>query len=93
MSLILDILSCFIDISCEGSFMKLQNNLRVLRAMKEISQQTLADEVELSRQTVNSIERGKFNPSVTSALKMAMYFGVPVEEIFQLKDEEDGKDD
>lgn len=73
--------------------MKLQNNLRVLRAMKEISQQTLADEVELSRQTVNSIERGKFNPSVTSALKMAMYFCVPVEEIFQLKDEEDGKDD
>ena len=72
--------------------MKLSNRLRVLRAEKEISQQTLADEVGISRQTVNSIERGKFNPSVRTALKMAEYFGVTVEDAFQLKEEEE-KDD
>ena len=68
--------------------MKLNNRLRVLRAEKEISQQVLADEVGISRQTVNSIERGKFNPSVVTALKMAEYFGVSVEDAFQLKEEE-----
>lgn len=68
--------------------MKLNNRLRVLRAEKEISQQVLADEVGISRQTVNSIERGKFNPSVVTALKMAEYFGVAVEDAFQLKEEE-----
>ncbi|MCD4707846.1 MAG: helix-turn-helix transcriptional regulator [Candidatus Sabulitectum sp.] len=71
--------------------MKLNNRLRVLRAEKEISQQVLADEVGISRQTVNSIERGKFNPSVVTALKMAEYFCVAVEDAFQLKEEE--KDD
>ncbi len=68
--------------------MKLNNRLRVLRAEKAISQQVLADEVGISRQTVNSIERGKFNPSVATALKMARYFGVAVEDAFQLEEEE-----
>jgi putative transcriptional regulator len=68
--------------------MKLNNRLRVLRAEKAISQQVLADEVGISRQTVNSIERGKFNPSVATALKMARYFGVSVEDAFQLTKEE-----
>ena len=68
--------------------MKLNNRLRVLRAEKEISQQMLADEIGISRQTVNSIERGKFNPSVVTALKMAKFFGVAVEDAFQLKEEE-----
>jgi len=67
---------------------KLHNRLRVLRAEKAISQQVLADEVGISRQTVNSIEGGKFNPSVTTALKMARYFGVSVEDAFQLTEEE-----
>lgn len=67
--------------------MKLNNRLRVLRPGKEISQQLLADEVGISRQTVNSIERGKFNPSVVTALKMAECFGVTVEDAFQLKEE------
>ncbi len=72
--------------------MKLNNRLRVLRAEKAISQQALADEVGISRQTVNSIERGKFNPSVATALKMARYFGVSVEDAFQLKEEEEKND-
>ncbi|MCK5065286.1 MAG: helix-turn-helix transcriptional regulator, partial [Candidatus Fermentibacteraceae bacterium] len=62
----------------------MKNRLRVLRAEKEISQKDLAEEVDLSRQTVNSIERGKFNPSIITALKIAEFFEVPVDEVFQL---------
>ena len=68
--------------------MKLRNRLRILRAEKEISQKELADGVNLSRQTVNSIERGKFNPSIVTALKIAEYFDTPVEVVFQLEKDE-----
>jgi len=67
--------------------MKLKNRLRVLRAEKEISQNDLAQEVGLSRQTINSIERGKFNPSIITALKIAEYFDVPIDEVFKLEEE------
>ncbi len=72
----------------KGVEMKLKNRLRVLRAEKEISQKELAEAAGLSRQTVNSIERGKFNPSVITALKIAEYFEVPVDEVFRLEKEE-----
>jgi len=68
--------------------MKLKNRLRILRAEKEISQKDLAEELDLSRQTVNSIERGKFNPSIVTALKIAGFFEVPVEEVFKLEKED-----
>lgn len=68
--------------------MKLNNRIRVLRAEKEISQKELAYEIGVSRQTVNSIEKGKFNPSVVIALRMASYFGVGVEIVFQIKEDE-----
>ena len=67
--------------------MKLKNRLRVLRAEVEISQKDLADELGLSRQTVNSIERGKFNPSIITALKIAEFFKVPVDDVFKLEKE------
>ena len=72
----------------KGVEMKLKNRLRVLRAEKEISQNDLAEEVGLSRQTINSIERGKFNPSIITALKIADYFAVRVDEVFQLEEDE-----
>ena len=68
--------------------MKLVNKIRVLRAEKEISQKELAYEIGVSRQTVNSIEKGKFNPSVITALRMARYFGVGVESVFEIKEDE-----
>ncbi len=64
--------------------MKIKNNLKVWRAKRDITQQQLADSVELSRQTVNSIEKGKFVPSVYTALKLARYFNTTIEEIFSL---------
>ena len=64
--------------------MKIKNNLKVWRAKRDITQQQLADSVELSRQTVNSIEKGKFVPSVYTALKLARYFNTTIEEIFRV---------
>ncbi|HPF33337.1 MAG TPA: helix-turn-helix transcriptional regulator [Candidatus Sabulitectum sp.] len=68
--------------------MKLKNRIRVLRAEKEISQKELAEVIGVSRQTVNSIEKGKFNPSVITALKLAEYFAVNVETVFQILEDD-----
>ncbi len=68
--------------------MEIENNLKVWRAKANITQEQLAKEVGLSRQTINSIERGKFIPTVLSALKIAMFFKTNIEEIFYLKGEE-----
>lgn len=58
------------------------NTIRVERAKLDMSQQDLADKVNVSRQTIHSIERGKKIPSVELAIKIAQFFGVRVEEIF-----------
>ena len=62
--------------------MKLENNLRVLRAKKNITQEELAQAIGVSRQTINAIELGKFNPSVLTALKLAEFFETAVEAVF-----------
>jgi putative transcriptional regulator len=60
----------------------LKNNLRVLRAMKEISQDQLAKELGVTRVTINAVENDKYNPSLELAFKMARFFEKPIEEIF-----------
>lgn len=60
------------------------NNLKVLRAIKNISQEELAKQIEVSRQTINAMEKGKYVPSTVLALKLARFFEQPVEEIFKL---------
>lgn len=62
------------------------NNLKVLRAIKNISQEELAKQIEVSRQTINAMEKGKYVPSTVLALKLARYFEKPVEEIFTLEE-------
>ena len=64
----------------------MKNNLRVQRAIKNITQAELADFIQVSRQTINTIESGKYVPSTVLALKMAKVFNVSVEEIFQLEE-------
>ena len=66
----------------------MKNRLRVARAEVKMTQQQLADAAGVSRQTVNAIESGKFVPSTLLALKMARTFGKPVEELFQLEEED-----
>ena len=67
--------------------MKIGNHLKVWRAKLDITQEELGKAVELSRQTIHSIERGKFVPSVHSALKIAAFFKTTVEKIFYLNKE------
>ena len=60
----------------------MKNRLKVLRAERNWSQQDLANELGVSRQTVNAIETGKYDPSLPLALKIARLFAQPVEQIF-----------
>lgn len=60
----------------------MKNRLRVLRAEREWSQQHLADELGVSRQSVNAIETGKYDPSLPLAFRIADVFGLAIEEIF-----------
>jgi putative transcriptional regulator len=67
----------------------MKNRLKVLRAERDWSQGDLAQRLEVSRQSVNAIETGKFDPSLPLAFKLARLFGRPIEEIFV--DEEPGE--
>lgn len=61
----------------------MNNRLKVLRAERDWTQAQLANELEVSRQTVNAIEKGKFDPSLPLAFKAARLFGLTIEDIFQ----------
>ena len=61
----------------------MKNNLKVLRAMRNWSQQDLANALDVSRQTVNAIERGKYDPSLPLAFKIAQVFEQTIETIFE----------
>ena len=60
----------------------MNNKLRVLRAEWQWSQAKLGDMLNVSRQTINAIENGKYDPSLPLAFKMARLFELPIEEIF-----------
>jgi putative transcriptional regulator len=66
----------------------MKNTIKVERAKKDMTQQDLAEKVQVSRQTINSIEAGKYVPSTVLALKIARVFGVGLEEIFELEEED-----
>jgi len=66
----------------------MKNLIKVERAKKDITQAELADELKVSRQTINSVELGKFVPSTILALKIAAYFKVKFEDLFILEDED-----
>ncbi|MEM8858995.1 MAG: helix-turn-helix transcriptional regulator [Chloroflexota bacterium] len=65
----------------------MKNRLRVLRAEYEWSQAELAERLDVSRQTVNAIEKGKYDPSLPLAFKIAKLFKMQIEEIFFPKEE------
>ena len=60
----------------------MKNRLKVLRAERDWSQAELAERLEVSRQTVNAIETGRYDPSLPLAFKIARVFGQPIEQIF-----------
>ena len=65
----------------------MKNRLEQLRKQRGISQDELADALQVSRQTVGSLENGRYNPSILLAFKIARYFGMAIEDIFLYEDE------
>jgi putative transcriptional regulator len=66
---------------------KIRNKLKVFRAMHDWTQEELARRAQVTRKTINTVEKGKFVPSTYLALKLARVFQVSVEELFQLDPE------
>jgi len=70
--------------------MPLRNKIKIHRAIHDLTQEQLADKVGVTRKTINTIELGYYVPSTILSLRIARVFGVPVEEVFFL-DEDDEK--
>jgi len=68
--------------------MEIKNQLKKYRKEKELTQADLAKDLDVSRQTVNAIETGKYDPSLELALKISKLFDTQIEKIFELKDNE-----
>ncbi|EAH3468137.1 transcriptional regulator, partial [Listeria monocytogenes] len=64
--------------------MVVTNIVKIIREKKGITQNELAHSLDVSRQTIHAIEKGKYNPSLELSLKIAKFFDLPVEEIFNL---------
>jgi putative transcriptional regulator len=60
----------------------MRNEIRLLRTERQLSQQQLAEAMDVSRQTINSIEKERYTPSLPLAIALARFFGKPVVEIF-----------
>ncbi|MDD4376568.1 MAG: helix-turn-helix transcriptional regulator [Eubacteriales bacterium] len=65
----------------------MKNRLEEIRSERGIKQEELAMALEVSRQTISSLENGKYNPSILLAFKIAKYFGKTIEEIFIYEEE------
>jgi putative transcriptional regulator len=66
----------------------MKNSIKIERARKNITQEQLAAAMSVSRQTINAIETNKYLPSTLLSLKMSKYFGVTVNELFELEEED-----
>jgi len=64
----------------------MRNDIRALRTATGLSQQELAEALNVSRQTINSIETGRYTPSLPLAIALARYFGATVEEVFHAEE-------
>lgn len=65
----------------------MKNRLEEIRKQRGIKQEDLAAALEVSRQTISSLENGRYNPSILLAFKIARYFGMTIEEIFIYEEE------
>jgi len=67
--------------------MRMRNRLEELRKQRNITQEELAAVLEVSRQTIGSLENGRYNPSITLAIRIARFFDIAVEEMFIYEEE------
>lgn len=72
----------------QGRCKRLKNRLEELRKARGIRQEELAAALEVSRQTIGSLENGRYNPSILLAFKIARYFGLTIEDIFIYEEEQ-----
>lgn len=63
----------------------MMNKLKVFRAMHDLTQEELADKIQVTRQTILAIEKGKYDPSLDLAFRIADFFNVKIEDVFQYK--------
>ena len=70
----------------------MKNRLEEIRKQKGIKQEELAEAMKISRQTISSLENGRYNPSVILAIKLARYFEMKVEDIFIYEEEQDERE-
>lgn len=68
--------------------MPVSNNIKSIRKERGIKQLQLAEDLQVTRQTLTAIENNKYNPSLELALKIVKYFNLPIQEIFILEEEE-----
>lgn len=66
----------------------MKNRLEEIRKSRGIKQEELANALEVSRQTIGSLENGRYNPSILLAFKIARYFGMTIEDVFIYEEEE-----
>ena len=76
-----------LSITGYGKEEALKNRLEELRKERGINQEQLAEVLEVSRQTIGSLENGRYNPSILLAFKISRYFGLPIEDIFIYEEE------
>lgn len=69
----------------------MKNRLELIRKERKITQEELASILEVSRQTIGSLENGRYNPSIILAFKIARYFDLTIEDIFIYEEEDDEK--
>ncbi|MBB2182373.1 helix-turn-helix transcriptional regulator [Lachnospiraceae bacterium MD1] len=70
----------------------MKNRLEEFRKERGIKQEELAAVLEVSRQTIGSLENGRYNPSILLAFKISRYFGMPIEEIFIYEEENENEE-
>ncbi len=76
-----------LSITGYGKEEALKNRLEELRKERGINQEQLAEVLEVSRQTIGSLENGRYNPSILLAFRISRYFGLPIEDIFIYEEE------
>ncbi|MEC0303116.1 helix-turn-helix transcriptional regulator [Terribacillus saccharophilus] len=67
--------------------MKVKNKVREMRQARHITQVKMAEDLGITRQTINAIEKGKYNPSLELTFRLLAYFDVPFEELFYIEEE------
>ena len=70
----------------------MKNRLEEIRKQRRMKQEELASALEVSRQTIGSLENGRYNPSITLAFKIARFFNMKIEEIFIYEEEQDDEE-